>query len=54
VRDGPADHWRTMLLVVKPASQRKHWRGASIGGAAVDGEYHRLSSAIGRELGMAC
>jgi len=23
VRDGPADHWRTMLLVVKPASQRK-------------------------------
>ncbi len=24
VRDGPADHWRTMLLVVKAPSQRKH------------------------------
>jgi hypothetical protein len=24
VRDGPAYHWRTMLLVVKAASQRKH------------------------------
>ena len=23
MRDGPADHWRSMLLVVKPASQRK-------------------------------
>ena len=35
VRDGPADHWRTMLLVVKPASQRKH----EVGGAAQDLEY---------------
>jgi uncharacterized damage-inducible protein DinB len=47
VRDGPADHWRSMLLVVKPASQRTY----KFDGLAVDGECHRLSSTIRRGRG---
>src|SRR3977135_4473050 len=42
VRDGPADHWRTMLLVVKPASQRNH----EFGGGRPDTKYHRLAATI--------
>jgi len=50
VRDGPADHWRTMLLVVKPASQRNH----EFGGAALILSIIVWPRRFGRKLKAAC